>query len=969
MKRKNVILTLLVTVLMLYVTVFSVSFIGKVAGETYDPVANEWTLNDLNGGMSVTVDKYVPEDGIAGTSEALGTLPADKNNFSMTYKLRMDLQSTTWVSLRYAGMSTGNVACEGGYRLNIQPTGMVLKLSNSNADTVDTRPGKTTPGVVNRPEFPYGEEKVIRFEVTKAYTDGEYTGNRVRVWLDEVEAIDYLDTSKTELGVHFSGPYFESAEGTVTLSGAENIVYEEVRTERDLRDLTGFGKDVTRNSGVTSRVLGTIAEGPENNVAVRFGFQKDLDSNDWVNIGLLRIGADTNGIGGYRLNINNDGMVLKLSNSQTDTVDTREGKQTPGVLSHPKFENGKEYEIEFSVVRATVNGEYIGNRVCVWVDGEGVIDYLDTSKTELGTFMIAPFFNASGTVTLTSLDGGDKNENPDRFETSSVQTIEYNAVNIEDFMETAKGYSLPVPGAVRTEEDNIYLPSYDCNAQSGVRRMEIKGDYSDFAIRYRVQYRADADLWLVHELRGVSRNGMHWADTGNAMIHMRYWGNNNSGDNAARAGTGEFRFYPSGVSSSYATVKFDKNLALKDGVYYTVEFGCQTIDESDMMLFIKVSNGDDSNPKTVYAQAYMTGTMVANQTGFIVIENAPYNSLADEFAEVNQMQDITVCGMESGVLSKYVPKTVLDTEVENYDIADLVPITSAGALYTRTSLEENVPGQSILNAENVRGSYTLTMKLTFAAGNGEGDHPFDVTVALRSADAWASSGYMIKIRHDALFIQTAGPDGTRNTLVKTERTIAPGTYEVEIGCIDYYDDAESYIPSGVYVYLRFAGEDTNAIEAYVEKISDSGYNISGQIEGKIGSTLKVESAGSSFAAPPVALSARNDKVAVGKSTRLSVENPFATLNDVVTYEVVSGNASVDGEVLTVHADGIVRVRAKIVNEYGTFYSGEIEITAGTGKAETGCGSAIGGTAVYGILPIILAVGILSGRRKISGKRR
>ena len=217
MKRKNVILTLLGTVLMLYVTVFSVSFIVKAAGETYDPVANEWTLNDLNGGMSVTVDKYVPEDGIAGTSEALGTLPADKNNFSMTYKLRMDLQSTTWVSLRYAGMSTGNVACKGGYRLNIQPTGMVLKLSNSNADTVDTRPGKTTPGVVNRPEFPYGEEKVIRFEVTKAYTDGEYTGNHVRVWLDEVEAIDYLDTSKTELGVYFSGPYFESAEGTVTL--------------------------------------------------------------------------------------------------------------------------------------------------------------------------------------------------------------------------------------------------------------------------------------------------------------------------------------------------------------------------------------------------------------------------------------------------------------------------------------------------------------------------------------------------------------------------------------------------------------------------------------------------------------------------------------------------------------------------------------------------------------------------------
>lgn len=96
-----------------------------------------------------------------------------------------------------------------------------------------------------------------------------------------------------------------------------------------------------------------------------------------------------------------------------------------------------------------------------------------------------------------------------------------------------------------------------------------------------------------------------------------------------------------------------------------------------------------------------------------------------------------------------------------------------------------------------------------------------------------------------------------------------------------------------------------------------------------------------------------------------------TAYDKVSYEVVKGDARIDGDGLYSNTDGEIVVRVKIENEFGTFYGNELTINKGSEEKPTesggseskkGCGSsAASAAAMCGLL--FAATAVIAKKRK------
>ena len=94
-----------------------------------------------------------------------------------------------------------------------------------------------------------------------------------------------------------------------------------------------------------------------------------------------------------------------------------------------------------------------------------------------------------------------------------------------------------------------------------------------------------------------------------------------------------------------------------------------------------------------------------------------------------------------------------------------------------------------------------------------------------------------------------------------------------------------------------------------------------------------------------------------------------TAYDKVSYEIIKGDARIDGDGLYSNTDGEIVVRVKIENEFGTFYGEELTLNKGaqepgesnassTGKK--GCG----GSVAAGLLPLMgIAAFVIAKKRR------
>lgn len=237
--------------------------------------------------------------------------------------------------------------------------------------------------------------------------------------------------------------------------------------------------------------------------------------------------------------------------------------------------------------------------------------------------------------------------------------------NIEDLVGEANSYKLLNEGAYIDENKNVVLESRDSSpgqdANNGrLRSLTIKNDYKDIGVKYKFKKDGDKEIMILNEVRGTLVESFYWATSVNPQVMFVY----NPDSKLVR-----FAFTVNGLGD----LEWDKcnsNLELKADEYITVEYGAINVND-DFLLFIRVTNGSGA---TAYGEALYREATV-NQSGFIKIYNSCYNSFmrgggADGvFSSPNNMQNVTIEGINAPTMSKYVFKGEKESNFKTYDIS------------------------------------------------------------------------------------------------------------------------------------------------------------------------------------------------------------------------------------------------------------------------------------------------------------
>lgn len=528
------------------------------------------------------------------------------------------------------------------------------------------------------------------------------------------------------------------------------------------------------------------------------------------------------------------------------------------------------------------------------------------------------------------------------------KTIDINTVKIEDFVAAAPVVKLKA-GAEKDANGNVKFTSGDPSTVGYCQSIKISGKNAEPQVEFRSEY-VGGDVYLALELRSVYDNGNYWLTDGAPTVRLRYAGNK-----AADAEQSEclwFDFFYNGLQGSPSIISYSNDEFTFEKGEFFVKFGAvNKKDKSDndgFVFFVQITQGT----KMAYAECMMSGDYNVSEDGDVAIYQAPFKTARiDGYApETNEVSDITVMSVDKqreidgqltdiGLMSFYSPQIRLAEGYDEYDVSDLVPI---GNSITYTKIEGNTTdsGQSMINATNVsvkNGGYSVKMKIKF------GGDDFGCTFAFRGKNTNAKSGYKLVIADDIVII---GSMSIASPFVKDTE------YEIEIGCVDYFI-ADEKVSAGAVVYLKVNGE--KLIEDNIDKLSGLGSNFCGLIEGAGGSMVTIAPAKTSEVTEmKITTTANKTVLAKGKKATLSCEANMTTAFDVIEYEVVKGKARIDGNGIFAENDYEIVVRAKITNEYGTFYGEEFVFNKGKKEVKKGCK---GGIFAMGILPLAAAMTI------------
>ena len=606
------------------------------------------------------------------------------------------------------------------------------------------------------------------------------------------------------------------------------------------------------------------------------------------------------------------------------------------ILNYKDIEEGARNAAEIATHSVTIKrgselggGYLIANDLTLWIRGENFAE----NEEELPEPPDGVF----------SLSCGIENK-----------SIEYVAQNIEDYIENASVVKLKA-GAEKLADNNVFFAAGDSSLFC--KSIKIIGKKAEPQIKFRSVY-GGGDVYLAFEIRSETDNGNYWPEQGAPVVRLRY-----CGKKAAETDVSEclwFDFFTDGLQNSPLVAAFVNNeFVLEEGEFF-VEFGAvnkaDSYGKEGFVFFVNVIQGE----KQAYAECLMTGENNVSEAGDVCIYQAPFNTARIDVDYVKwqekDVKDFTLMSVDKtrttdgetidiGVMSFYSPQLRREENYDKYDISDIVPIGN-GKTYTKIEGDVTSASQSMINATNLRannGGYSVKMKIKFTGED------FGCTFAFRGKGTNAASGYVIHIADDRILVGSMSQDSPFKT---------GETYEIEVGCVDYYV-AEEKVASGVFVFLKVNGE--LVIEDSIDKKSGLGTYFCGLVEGAGDSTVTITAATNSGKQPVLTTKSNKTIVAKGKKTTLSCETDMPTAFDEVTYEIVKGKARIEGDGLYSESDGKITVRAKIVNEYGTFYGSEITLNAG--KKDGGCKSSVGGEASVVLAVAAVAAMIFKKRRE------
>ena len=805
---------------------------------------------------------------------------------------------------------------------------------------------------VPSPELPEENVKIVSIEGATQDVDSANL-HRYLIYLYFDKAFEYSEFRVGDITVSVNGKdevvgAYNDADGKcVFLTVDYTIAPKETKNEITIKAGTKFANYVVTEE-LTVKTKGTAVEIKTDLVDMEIEWKKDL-------LGYLEGGTQDN-LGRYvfyiQTNLENIGDTMWNGNECVIDAGTENERYAPiyyfggiakpdsedydgtailVILNYNDIEEGARNAAEIATHSVTIKkgselggGYLIANDLTLWLRGEDFAENEDElPEPPDGVF---------------SLSRGIENK-----------SIEYAAQNIEDYIAGASVVKLKA-GAEKLVDNNVFFAA--CDHSLLCKSIKIIGKKSEPQIKFRSVY-SGGDVYLALEIRSESDNGNHWIEQGAPIVRLRY-----CGSKAAETDVSEclwFDFFTDGLQNSPLIASFTNDEFRLDEGEFFVEFGAENKTDSygkeGFVFFVNVIQGE----KQAYAECLMTGENNVSEAGDVAIYQGPFNTARIDVDYVKwtekDVKDFTLMSVDSertidgetvkiGAMSFYSPQLRREENYDKYDISDIIPIGN-GKTYTKVEGDVTSASQSMINATNVsagNGGYSVKMKITFTGDD------FGCTFAFRGKNTHAASGYVIHIAEDQVII---------GSIAKASPFKTGETYEIEVGCVDYFV-AEEKVSSGAFVFLKVNGE--LVIEDSIDKKAGLGTYFCGLIEGAGGSTVTIAAVNDSAKQPVITTKSNKTVVANGKKTTLSYESDMPTAFDEVTYEVVKGKARIDGDGLFSESDGEIVVRAKITNEFGTFYGSEITLNAGAKDGGgCSCGASLDG-AIF-VLPLIAAAAI------------
>lgn len=544
------------------------------------------------------------------------------------------------------------------------------------------------------------------------------------------------------------------------------------------------------------------------------------------------------------------------------------------------------------------------------------------------------------------------------------KTVDFETEKIEDYIAGSSVVKLK-GGAEKDADGNVLLRSGD--SAGYCKSLKMIGAKAEPQIKFRSTYNG-GDVYLVMELRSALDNGNFWLTEGAPMVRLRY--NESKAESEELSECLWFDFFNDGLQGTPQFVIYhNTEFKFTKGDFF-VEFGAvnkQDLQGNDgFVFFVKVTQGES----VAYGECYMTGDYNVSDSGdvSIYISPAPTSLLLDysDWATVD-VKDSVIKSVDSereidgvtkkiGAMSLYSPKIRRAENTDEYDISDIVPI-GKGATYTKVEGDTESASQGMINATEVtnkNGGYSVKMRIKFTGED------FGLTFAFRGKNTLAKSGYKLIIADDVVII---------GSITKASPFVPGKEYDIEIGCVDYFV-ADERVPAGTIVYLKVGGE--LIAEDNIEKMLGLGNYFCALTEGAGGSKVTITSSKAESERKTYELKTTANKTIVsnGKKTTLSYDCNMKTAYDKVSYEIIKGDARIDGDGLYSNTDGEIVVRVKIENEFGTFYGEELTLNKGAqepgeSNASSTGNKGCGGSVAAGLLPLmgIAAIVIAKKRRE------
>lgn len=543
------------------------------------------------------------------------------------------------------------------------------------------------------------------------------------------------------------------------------------------------------------------------------------------------------------------------------------------------------------------------------------------------------------------------------------KTVDFETEKIEDYIAGSSVVKLK-GGAEKDADGNVLLRSGD--SAGYCKSLKMIGAKAEPQIKFRSTYNG-GDVYLVMELRSTLDNGNYWLTEGAPMVRLRY--NESKAESEELSECLWFDFFNDGLQGTPQFVIYhNTEFKFTKGDFF-VEFGAvnkQDLQGNDgFVFFVKVTQGES----VAYGECYMTGDYNVSDSGdvSIYISPAPTSLLLDYsdwvtvdvkdsvIKSVDSEREIDGVTKKIGAMSLYSPKIRRAENTDEYDISDIVPI-GKGATYTKVEGDTESASQGMINATEVtnkNGGYSVKMRIEFTGED------FGLTFAFRGKNTLAKSGYKLIIADDVVII---------GSITKASPFVPGKEYDIEIGCVDYFV-ADERVPAGTIVYLKVGGE--LIAEDNIEKMLGLGNYFCALTEGAGGSKVTITSskAESERKAYELKTTANKTIVSNGKKTTLSYDCNMKTAYDKVSYEIIKGDARIDGDGLYSNTDGEIVVRVKIENEFGTFYGEELTLNKGAQEpGESNAGSTgkkgCGGSVAAGLLPLMgLAAFVIAKKRR------